>query len=190
MEYETIGETTFGRFGNSTVIRKLKVLRIFAFLILTITVSCGQNTAEPEIYYIPAEFRGKVLIVLDVKQGSSPVYKNSARVYSINNDGVFLTQLKVNAGYHNDVYKQVKFYLTGKKDTLELPVLYGALDSIPETKDNEVHVFSIHNGKYGNYRYISFFVDTLEKGKKYPDKAFSDDSDVMDDLLKKYKLIN
>lgn len=59
------------------------------------------NRADPEIYLIPADFRGQFYLVLNEPCGMPLESEKGARVYRIPPDGIVITRSPFNAGVQN-----------------------------------------------------------------------------------------
>lgn len=59
------------------------------------------SIAKPEIYLIPDDYEGEVIVVFDQSVGEPEKYLDKKRVYEIPDDGILYTQFKWNAGLHN-----------------------------------------------------------------------------------------
>ncbi len=164
--------------------------KIIISIISFLGLSCVNKTAEREEYFIPEKFRGRVYVIFDVKTGSEVNYNKLDRVYKIGNDGILLTKFKFNEGDNLDINNDVKFYLVGSNDTIRIPAKYDALEAQIMPEDDKIHVFEIHNGKYGNFFYKSFFVDTLSNGKAYSEEYFIENPVKIMNLFKKYNILD
>jgi hypothetical protein len=60
---------------------------------------------EPQVFLIPQNYQGPVLIVYDQPNGQPPKYEGRARVYDVPSNGILLTQFsKTKLVYHLDFY--------------------------------------------------------------------------------------
>lgn len=88
------------------------------------------SIAKPEIYLIPDDYEGEVIVVFDQSVGEPEKYLDKKRVYEIPDDGILYTQFKWNAGLHNrefhfqskmrndiDEVKKQYIYEAGKSDS-------------------------------------------------------------------------
>jgi len=86
------------------------------FLITQILTAC--SNPESEDYLIPQDYKGRVNIIFNQKQGAEIRYENGSRVYEIPSSGILLTQFKDEYGRTDHHY----FYVekTGKRTKLEI----------------------------------------------------------------------
>ena len=69
-----------------------------------------KNRAEPDVHYIPKDFRGSVFIIFNRKDGNPKEYdEKGRRVYRIPESGILKTQFAPNFGTYNSHMKN--FYL-------------------------------------------------------------------------------
>lgn len=54
-----------------------------------------------EIFLIPKGYNGKVMVVLENKNGSEPKYEHNKRVYDVPITGILVTQFSINEGFMN-----------------------------------------------------------------------------------------
>lgn len=57
------------------------------------------NKAEPEVFLIPKDLRGEIVVFYDEPCGLPPVYENGRRIYQIPDSGVLITAFKENTGH-------------------------------------------------------------------------------------------
>jgi hypothetical protein len=67
-------------------------LLLSLFLILSLT---GCNAGEPDIFIIPENFKGGILIIFDQKRGMPAEYHGKSRVYRIPEGGLLKTQFLI-----------------------------------------------------------------------------------------------
>ena len=67
---------------------------IFGLIMSLILFSCGQK--EDEVYIVPKNYTGYVVIIYDQKKGVAPKYEGKKRVYEIPSNGILKTQFKGN----------------------------------------------------------------------------------------------
>jgi len=71
--------------------------------------SCQQNS-EKEIFILPYNYEGVVIILFNEKNGAKVVYKDDYRLYQIPNNGVLKTQFTPNDGILLNPNKNSVFY--------------------------------------------------------------------------------
>ncbi len=79
-------------------------------------MSC--NTAEPEDYLIPNDYKGRVCIIFNRNQGAPTKYENGRRVYQIPDNGILLTQFKDEYGLIDHHYYHID--KSGKRTALKI----------------------------------------------------------------------
>ena len=67
--------------------------RIF-FLILILHLVACRRTAEPEIFMIPENYKGVIVVVFNQASGEEIFYDGGRRVYSIPKNGILRTKFK------------------------------------------------------------------------------------------------
>lgn len=67
------------------MMNKINILILFFIL-----YSC--NNAEKEIFYIPKNYTGTIVVVFNQSKGETKEYVDNKRIYKISNDGVLFTQ--------------------------------------------------------------------------------------------------
>ena len=72
-------------------------MRVVIFFILSVMLF-GCSTAENEVFILPKEYRGYVLIIFNQKNGVPSKYNGEKRVYEIPQNGILKTQFKLNDG--------------------------------------------------------------------------------------------
>jgi len=87
-------------------------MRSTFFIILLVplfVMSCRENRrCEKEIYLIPKNFKGKIIVFFDQKGGMPIQYEDSARIYKIPNSGFLRSQFPANGGCMSD--NRIKFF--------------------------------------------------------------------------------
>lgn len=118
------------------------------------TVTNSSCSPEPEIYLIPPNFKGWVVILFNQKDGTIPDYKEGSRIYRIPSSGILKTKFGSNTGEFG--LNDVKFYFDGDSTR----------DMIPHfnlTKDSTLtqsQIFRYANGFLadGKIEYCEFIV--------------------------------
>lgn len=70
-------------------------IALYGILLLCLT-SC--NFSEKELYRIPYNYKGNILIVSGMKNGAAQLYKGKKRVYDIPSTGILVTQFEKDYG--------------------------------------------------------------------------------------------
>jgi len=115
---------------------------------------------EREIYLIPEDFEGPVIIMFDETEGQPIKYEEKKRVYQIPDNGVLRTQFK-----DQDNYVHMEFYYlseSGNRTLLEDVEIQLLNEAEKETKDPKVYRYLV----YGSGD-ISFLVGYLEDHEKH-----------------------
>lgn len=124
------------------------------FIPLLLLASC-QNR-EDEIFVLPQDYRGYVIVLFNQENGIEPEYKNSKRIYEIPRAGVLKTQFPPNYGYADEA--QFYFESIDATNRIELTSLRRDLS------ENDIIACCISTGKsYKNgsndvVQYLKFFV--------------------------------
>jgi hypothetical protein len=71
---------------------------IYLLLLLTSVFFVGCQSADDEIYILPDNYSGYVLIIYDQENGEIPAYYGEKRVYRIPESGVLKTRFSTNYG--------------------------------------------------------------------------------------------
>lgn len=125
---------------------------IMVCLLVGATYSC--NGPEPEIYLIPNDFRGRVVILINQKNGISREYEGSSRVYKIPASGVLKTKFSSNTGSFD--LDKMKFYYADSVSREEIPIFKVQKDTTLSTSQ----IFYYANGIFADRKieYIEFIV--------------------------------
>lgn len=86
----------------------------------------GCKTAEDEIFVIPENFTGYVIVIFNQPNGQEPVYLDNSRVYVIPPSGILRTKFKPNYGWSSES----QFYNGSILSENRLPYVWRP-DSIP-----------------------------------------------------------
>ena len=122
----------------------------------------GCRHPEPESYYIPKGFQGRINIIFNQSKGESFKYENGRRVYLVPSNGILLTQFKDEYGIVDHQY----FYVDGTGNKKALKIFGYEYNKDGTTKwivkdRNEVGIFlDGTTGGYGksNIKYQEFIV--------------------------------
>lgn len=128
------------------------LLIIMVCSIVGSTYSC--NGPEPEIYLIPNDFRGRVVILFNQKNGISREYEGRNRVYKIPASGVLKTKFLSNTGEFG--LDDTNFFFESDSSRVSIPMFSLSKDSI----SNKPQIFRYANGVVadGRIKYAEFIV--------------------------------
>lgn len=76
-------------------------MRKYIAIIIVFSLFINCKRGEEEIYIIPENFVGQILVIYNQKDGIKPSYNNGKRVYYIPSNGVLKTQFGENSGWSN-----------------------------------------------------------------------------------------
>jgi hypothetical protein len=62
------------------------------------------NSAEPETFLIPQNFRGRITIFYEEPCGQKPIYENGRRIYKFPENGILISNFKRPQGYLNQEF--------------------------------------------------------------------------------------
>jgi hypothetical protein len=113
----------------------------FIILLLSFFLSGCIPNAQPEIFLIPNNFVGTVLILFEQKNGEEKKYNDNARIYNISNSGILSSKfLKT---LHGKLDQQIYYVDSVGNKNVQIP------DGLSKSvKEDEV---CIMNGVYGNF---------------------------------------
>ncbi|KAA5536549.1 hypothetical protein F0919_02455 [Taibaiella lutea] len=114
--------------------KKMKLLLPF-FLLISLA-SC--TAREPDIFILPDNFRGGILIIYNQKNGIAPQYHRKSRVYVIPKNGILKTQFSIDS----DWSALPQFYYSSISSANRIRYVYDAKE-IPE---NDVIAFGGSSG--------------------------------------------
>jgi hypothetical protein len=150
----------------------LMLLPILPFLLLgSIFVF---SRAKPEIFLVPNNYQGEILVLFDQSNGDSVEYLNGKRIYRIPQDGILFTQFPWNPGFKNHKF----CYLTENSKTVIDEVKQAFMFKNGSADSNLVSV--IDKGPYFykdsvDYKYIfraqRFIISTRKDLTKYSVEA-------------------
>ena len=104
---------------------------VLILLILFMISSC--STGEKEIYLLPKDYTGYIILVFNQEDGVEKKYKEDKRVYEIPSSGILKTQFKPNSGwsefsefyYENSNSKKIPYTYEFKDLNTDSIVVYG-----------------------------------------------------------------
>ncbi len=112
----------------------MRVLNI-VFLILTLSFSSiGCSIGKNDIFIVPKNYTGYVIIIYGQKGGDKPIYEGKKRVFNIPSSGILKTQFDGNYEwktlpefYYNQIApeNQIRYILDPNKIPLDSVVAYG-----------------------------------------------------------------
>ncbi len=104
--------------GKANLLTKIIVSLIPIPLIVGVfLLSYYIRKAEPELFLIPNDLRGEIVVFYDEPCGQSTVYRDGRRVYEISPDGVLITQFNKNRGYLDQKFSLKTF----ERGEIEIP---------------------------------------------------------------------
>lgn len=132
--------------------------KLLVFLCLWVLTSCNNKPAdlcEKEIYLLPQDFKGIVMVFFNQDDGSPCEYEGDARLYKIPQTGLLKSQFKKNGGCMTD--HRIRFFypdsVTGRKELLyfmdiennQIPLdeNYVMLSFLPDKKDSTAFVIHL-----------------------------------------------
>ena len=134
------------------------------------------SIAKPEIYLIPDNYEGEIIVVFDQKDGEAEKYLDKKRVYEIPDDGILYTQFTWNAGMNNyefhfqskpnndiDEVKKQYVYERGKPDSDIVSII-----------NNEPYYYSTTDGKDYIFRATRFIIAPRKYLEEYSVEAVTD----------------
>ena len=83
-------------------------------ILLLCIFSC--NFSEKELYKIPYNYKGNILIVSGLKDGSEVLYKDMTRIYDIPSTGILVTQFEKDYGITN---KEFTYFNIGQETRIK-----------------------------------------------------------------------
>jgi hypothetical protein len=107
---------------------------IFGFILSLMLIGC--NKGEEEIFVIPKNYTGYIVIIYNQKGGVKPKYENNKRVYEIPENGILKSQLAPNYGWTNypEFYyeaitseSKIQFTAEPQKIPMDKVVAYGGV---------------------------------------------------------------
>jgi len=123
--------------------------QLFVFIsFLLIIAGCNKSTpCEKEIYLLPENFWGTMIVYFNQPNGQKIEYEDDARVYHIPSSGYLKTQFPKNGGCMNNDRLQF-FYIDnlGVREPLDY-FLNLDKDSIPNDRDYVLFTFLSNKGK-------------------------------------------
>jgi hypothetical protein len=147
-----IKRKTFIKNNFSPVKKSLRTILMFLpFLpFLFVGVILIFSRAKPELYLVPENFKGEIIVLFDQPDGESMKYLDGKRIYNIPQSGVLFTQFPWNPGSKN---RKFCYSINGNMKTIE-ETKQTALSKKETIDSNFVSV--IDKGPY-------FYEDTIPK---------------------------
>jgi hypothetical protein len=145
---------------------------VFALMGLIIFLSF----AKREIYLIPDNLEGEVIVVFDQPDGEPEKYLDKKRLYEIPDDGILYTQFKWNSGMHN---REFHFQSNMKNDIDEVQKQYvfeaGKPDSdVVSIMDKGSYFYSTADKKDYIFRATRFVISPRKYLDEYSVEAITD----------------
>lgn len=102
----------------------MKTNMMMLIILVLKLISCNFN--DGEIFVLPKNYKGYVVVIFNQKNGSSPKFENGKRLYEIPSSGILKTQFKGNYGL-----KDIPEYYFEKIADENKIVSYTEYDKIP-----------------------------------------------------------
>jgi hypothetical protein len=115
------------------------------------------SSVDNETTVLPTEFRGRVLIIFNSKNGQAPKYINGCRYYEIPENGILCTQFSPNDGVMKDFKKKFKVLISNKNGILEEIPIRNELRGTPSNLNLQVYDFK--RGDINGIEFFSFVID-------------------------------
>lgn len=104
---------------------------VLILLILFMISSC--STGEKEIYILPKDYTGYIVLIFNQEDGAEKKYEGDKRVYEIPSSGILKTQFKPNSGwsefsefyYENSNSKKIPYTYEFKELNADSIFVYG-----------------------------------------------------------------
>lgn len=129
-----------------------KVFKVLAYILLVLLLLWGiiylfwqwHYTAEDEVFVLPDDFKGAVIVLYNKKDGQPEKYDEKGnRVYTIPENGILKTKFKFQEGWRDIKYIRKN----GTQLRYLLPSDYVWNDTITKKKNDSIYVF---NASYSN----------------------------------------
>ena len=135
----------------------MNIVLIWSLVILTFMNGC---TPEKELYIIPNNYKGKIVIIFNIKDGDPRTYENGYRIYRIPENGVLFTQFSSNTG--ESPIGDIQYRYVRGTDTIKIKehLITG------DTSSTLQQIFALTTGIFGDkkrYEYISFTICTYKE---------------------------
>lgn len=132
-------------------------------LIFVAVLQCSCQNRDSEVFILPENYSGYVVILFNQKDGQEPKYFEGKRLYEIPSNGILKTQFEAEYGYAD------KFDAFSKSVSEENRLKSGIIDE--SLSDNKVSVCCYSTGKaYSRNNqaiaYLKVFVGTKSQVKK------------------------
>lgn len=125
----------------------------------------SKNKGEPEIYLIPEDYIGEVVVFFNQSDGQDELYENKTRVYEISNEGILKTKFLFNKGLIPS--QDIQYFYVSSDSKIREKLNYDHNipynETIPQDKEN-ILVFSkrfgtgIENDDNLNTTFVSLLV--------------------------------
>lgn len=138
----------------------IQCIAIVAISVVLVLNSCVRH-AEPEVFLIPRNYVGVVVVVFDQRNGAARKYSEGRRVYEVPENGILLT--KFPRTIHGLIDQ--KYYYVDERGS-RLREIFAA-----ESDDSDSHL-SIMNGTYR-----TFTLESIHKKFEYRSFAIGEISD-------------
>ena len=147
-------------------ISNLTQILIIIFPFLTYYVYYKVNEPSKDIFLIPQNYRGKVAIIYDQKNGENEEYEGKYRIYKIPENGILKTKFKVKGDVWNIGDAKYYFVYNNKRIPIKQYCLYcekNKIDSI------NIQMIPGEGGNFSNNsenkvtNYLTFYIDVPNK---------------------------
>jgi hypothetical protein len=135
-----------------------------------IQLLAGCTQVEEEIFILPKDYRGYIIIIYNQVNGTSKKYEGSKRVYQIPENGILKTQFSTNDGWRTSP----EFYYEKINSSTSL-LFVTELEKVPNDKVVACGgtAGSVKKNEFADDRimFVEYYVGTKEQIKKFQEEA-------------------
>ncbi len=156
-----------------------KIFKILGYIVIALVILWGgvyifwqrYNNSEDEIFVLPNDFQGAVIVLFDEKDGQQEKYDEKRnRIYTIPENGILKTKFKFQEGRRDIIY----IHKDGTQLKYLLPSDIVWNDTISKKRNDSIYVFNV---SYSNDFWFLVGkvrdIDSLEKEMDIKWKPFS-----------------
>lgn len=128
-------------------------------LIATMLMSGCIKRMQPEIYYIPLGYKGKVEVFFSIPDGKPKEQEGKFRIYKIDNNGKLYTQWKAQYGR---ISTENHFFMYINENGESIQIETWGMEEIVLKSSDSIGLFNEIAGNSNGQHFVKFYVGTKE----------------------------
>lgn len=147
-------------------------------LLLSVVTGCSRSTpCEKEIYLLPENFAGLVMVFFDQSDGQPVEYEKDARVYHIPSSGLVKTQFKKNGGCMNN--NRINFFYEDSAGTRKPLIYFMNTDRKNRPKNIDYVMMTFFSDKEKKPDFLIHLIGRSSEFKKLSEQVINIDPEII-----------